>query len=161
MPVELRQVDKSAASYTEHRMEVAREIAEKSNCDVIESDDRSIQLDLDNKAAVDQVLECWSLFLETLAALNTPIESVSAWTSRGGAGLNVNIRLATDLPAGTRIALQAALGSDPKRELLSIMRLGHGMENPSLLFRPRAAQVVTIAAADIPDMRALLRPQEG
>lgn len=53
------------------------------------------------------------------------------WISKNG-GLHVVISCDRTLSPATRVALQAALGSDPKREILAICTL----ENPSFLNRP-------------------------
>ncbi len=121
-------------------MEIAREVAASNGCEVIESNDRTLQLDLDSEASVEQAVRCWPLFLEALGAHGNVIVSVRAWTSRHGR-VHVEIVLAAGMTTDLRLAMQAALGSDPKREILSITRLGHGMVTPSLLFRPRGAEV--------------------
>jgi hypothetical protein len=53
--------------------------------------------------------------------------------SRGGLpGRHIRIIMAFDMTDAERIAWQASLGSDPKRELLSMMRLQRGDDYPTL-----------------------------
>lgn len=53
--------------------------------------------------------------------------------SRGGyPGRHITVRMPFDMDDMERIAWQAALGSDPLRELLSLFRLKRGDEHPTL-----------------------------
>jgi hypothetical protein len=63
---------------------------------------------------------------------------VDSYRSRSGKGWHYVIRLGVDLEPVERIALQAALGSDGFRELLSIASVQNGVEHPSMLFKPPA-----------------------
>lgn len=130
-------------SYADLRMETAGKEAEESNCDIIVSPSNVLQLDLDSEDQQTNLLECWNIFCDScLPAMCNYLQQVRAWVSRGGVGIHVEIELGKDVETTTRIALQSGLGSDPKRELLSISRKAYGMDNPSLLFRPREAKVV-------------------
>lgn len=53
--------------------------------------------------------------------------------SRNGLpGRHITITLPFNIPDNSRIAWQAALGSDPRRELLSLIRLNRGDLHPTL-----------------------------
>ena len=71
--------------------------------------------------------ELMKILYEQLGAVET-----ARWASEHG-GVHVVIKLDRDLQSAERIALQAALGSDPKRELLAVVNL----VKPSFLKRPK------------------------
>lgn len=93
------------------------------------ADDRELQLDLDNNkipvhlARVTEVLEQngWSV-VDTLRT-----------TSKGG-GAHLYIKMGVAIGPLQRIALQAMLGSDPVREVLSMLRLSAGATASTALF---------------------------
>lgn len=89
-------------------------------------------LDLDDHEAEAQ----FSYMLKIMKQLDfVGVVKQRWWKSKGG-GKHVLITLDRELPVGERLALQAILGSDVKKELYSIARLHQGVEEPSLLFRP-------------------------
>jgi hypothetical protein len=57
------------------------------------------------------------------------------WRSKSG-GLHVILKVERDLSVVERIALQACLGSDRKRELLGLKLVSEGVPEPIVLFRP-------------------------
>jgi hypothetical protein len=111
----------------------ARAKAERLNCDILYSDDTTLLLDLDTPEAVSAFKERLDLAEELGFAWNF---SYDILTSRSGRSHGV-LDLRIPLPVDQRIALQAILGSDWKREMLSLAGLRKGQENPILLFRPR------------------------
>jgi hypothetical protein len=109
--------------------------AERAGHTIIRSEPDLLLLDLDvpyddKKPVLDDEVE---EILSRYAVLG----GRARWKSRGG-NTHMTIRLAKPLPALARIALQAALGSDPKKEAISVLRLLNGVEEPlcSLLFKP-------------------------
>ena len=87
-------------------------------------------LDLDSAQAVQDFVARLPLFEELFGAYRIRI-----WASRRK-GMHVWIRSGYCLSPERRIALQAALGSDWKREMLGIKRVVSGISTPSLLFKP-------------------------
>jgi hypothetical protein len=65
------------------------------------------------------------------------LKEVERWKSKSGVGTHVHLEMTSDLNEYERVALQALLGSDPVRELISLMRMRHGVTHPSRLFRPQ------------------------
>lgn len=61
-----------------------------------------------------------------------PDIKIEEHTSRGGSGKHVSILMPFDLTNVERIAWQAAMGSDPMREILSLIRDYRGDEFPTL-----------------------------
>lgn len=82
----------------------------------------------------------YNTFLQQLEILERNIvgldrELIKCWASKSGLpACHISVRLPFDLvtPA-MRIAFQAALGSDPMRELLSLVRLKNGDDFPTIL----------------------------
>lgn len=99
--------------------------------EVVISDRRTLLLDLDDEAAKARYRQFLPRFEELF-----PIEKKEAWKSKSGAGMHVKLTLYQDAPVEARLAMQAALGSDPMREMLGLKRVWNGIEEPSLLFKP-------------------------
>jgi hypothetical protein len=109
--------------------------AELDGLEVWHADPRTLLMDLDTHEPIEQFRRLLPKATELFGA-----RVVEEYESRSGTGhLHVIIDLIDPQPAAFRIALQAALGSDPIRELLSLRRLANGIEEPSRLFRKRDA----------------------
>jgi hypothetical protein len=79
---------------------------------------------------------------KTLIEMFGRVERVMGWadtpSASGGQHRHVVVTLARDVSQFERIAFQAMLGSDLKREVLSFERLRSGMHpNPSVFFEPK------------------------
>lgn len=113
-------------------LEAAIDAAKVEGFTVVRSAPDKLLLDLDSPAAVVQ-------FEKTLPIIQRWMEAVETgrWLSKGG-NLHVVITLGEELPMANRLFLQAVLGSDGIREFLGFCRLQNGVEEPSLLFRPRS-----------------------
>lgn len=98
---------------------------------VYRSEPHLLLLDLDDHAALERFHKLFPWFQEKFPAAF--IEDF--WTSKSG-NFHYIVSLGTSLPIEERLILQAALGSDPKREILAVFRLHEGIDEPSLLFRP-------------------------
>ncbi len=86
-------------------------------------------VDLDNHEAIKDFKVRWEEFLKVY-----PLSSVTYTTSKGG-NLHAYITMLEPVESMThRIALQAALGSDPLREMIAVKHLLEGYEYPSCFF---------------------------
>jgi hypothetical protein len=113
----------------ERTEEYLEALAVGRGCYIEEADDRTLQIDM--------------LALLQSVPLGGDIQvdhRIACSPSRSGQGLHVRIRLKEPLPIIDRILLQACLGSDLRRELLSYMRVRNAAL-PVILFRP-AEQVL-------------------
>ncbi len=113
--------------------EQCREWAETLNCDLREAKANELFVDIDSEHQ-------FGIFCVNVAVLKKHWKVVTWISSPSKQGLphrHVVVRMAEDLDLLTRIALQAALGSDPMRELLSIRRALNGEENVVIFFEPR------------------------
>jgi hypothetical protein len=114
---------------------LARDVAEEENLDIIIPDDNQLQLDIDSDEAYLeartrlQKLE-WDLDFEKGTI------GIEEFPSRHG-NTHIIVTLPFPVTPWQRIALQACLGSDPIRELLSCYRIMYDIENPTILFRKK------------------------
>lgn len=106
--------------------------AEKNGFMVMHGDDTTLLLDLDTKAASEQCARVLPTVLQYFNVIDT-----QEWKSKSG-NRHVKLTLGTPQPAYVRYALQAALGSDGVKEVLTLLREKSGCEEfSSLLFKPR------------------------
>lgn len=87
-----------------------------------------LQLDLDNAQHKEVFKRSFEILSRKLVGV-----SYESNVSRSGNGLHVRIRMPWNLSPFERIAWQAALGSDPVRELLSCFRQSRGDEHSTML----------------------------
>jgi hypothetical protein len=114
----------------------AVEDAEANNCDIEIADDYTLQLDLDSELAEDIYAKQYNRLKMVLEAQENRIDSVEHRVSKSG-NKHIIIKLRNTLGVKDRILLQACLGSDLTREILSYLRVLWGNETPILLFVPR------------------------
>jgi hypothetical protein len=129
----------------------AYEYAANHGLEVIESDDKHLQLDIDvpfgDKPPMSEERNAaWALLYRDFAP---DMEDRVLYVRSPGGNTHGYVKLAVDqpLPHDVRVALQAILGSDPKREILNLLRI-HG-PNPgrigeqTVMFEtPETAEVV-------------------
>jgi hypothetical protein len=108
----------------------AFEKATKANLDVVIPDDRTLTLDIDTPTQPEA-------FFELREFLNNfyRVEKVQYTKSKSG-NMHIYITMTDSFTPLEKIALQACLGSDPKREILSFVRAKNPAPNShaSLMF---------------------------
>lgn len=94
----------------------------------------TLQLDIDGPEAYERFEEQLAIWnnCPTLPALGRIVER----NSRTPGNKHITIELPTEYDVEYRIMLQALLGSDLKRELLSLASIGNGHANPIVFYRP-------------------------
>lgn len=127
------------ASLTNER---AEEQAEEKDCTVEYSHGKLLQLDIDSDEDFAFFQEQWKRLFHFAKHLLEDTYSVRASSS---GNRHVLIRLRKPLGVSERIMLQACLGSDRVREVLSYARFLCGEDNAILLFKPN------VGGADYPD----------
>ena len=106
-------------------------VAAGKGFEVIRASPSRLLLDLDDAASLARYQS-----MKPIVASHWAISEVGRWHSKSGRGFHVEI--ACDIPCFlTRVALQLALGSDPKREALAVAMFLDGIPEPSCLFKPR------------------------
>ncbi|MGH7239031.1 MAG: hypothetical protein ACREHG_03085, partial [Candidatus Saccharimonadales bacterium] len=111
--------------------EAVIEHAESMGLIVVFPQDNEIQIDLDNKAAVKEFRRRLGFFKAIHGKL---INRVYYTHSRSG-GTHVTIQLTRPVESKVeRIMFQALLGSDAKREMLSLMDLFQAQREPTLFY---------------------------
>jgi hypothetical protein len=105
--------------------------AEEQGFEVIYATANTLLLDLDTPEDI-------KLFEKQFEILHKEWNAVltDGWTSKSGEGQHIIITLPETWSLEMRIAAQAALGSDRKRELLALKRAYKGVTNPIMLFKP-------------------------
>lgn len=111
--------------------------AESEGFTVVRGGPCVLVLDLDTPAA-------WEQYARVLVIVKRymDVTAVEEWNSKSG-NKHVRITLAEPWDITTRLLLQAALGSDGVKELLTVIRVWNGVDEPSMLFRPPNAEVIT------------------
>ena len=112
--------------------EWVRAKAEELGVDIMWGDDDHLLLDIDNHADLDLLDEHIDIMIDH----GLVVDQGEELESRNG-NAHVVLELTTPQPLLVRILLQAVLGSDRKRELLSFLGTIYGQENPVVLWRPR------------------------
>jgi hypothetical protein len=118
----------------ENNLEHCKEKAAKLGLEVKIANDKQLFIDIDTEHNWDQ----FSHQIELLKTKMT-IESMTVTPSKDGLPhRHVVIEMPFELPPIGRVALQACLGSDPTRELLSTFRAIKGEEGVSVFFEKEA-----------------------
>jgi len=105
--------------------------AESCGFEVIHGDEKTLLLDIDSGPAFRQ-FELNRDLVDQLVG----IIDYTVWNSQNSKH-HVKLKLKTPLSIECRLFLQACLGSDARRELLTYKRILEGEAEPSMLFRPR------------------------
>lgn len=104
------------------------------NCEVVLPEADELFLDIDTPAQRAQL----DAMLPVLSRNGVAISSFDEVTSLNGR-THVIVRLDRDVTPTERVAYQACLGSDPVRELLSLLRIVLNTSRPpTVFFKPRA-----------------------
>lgn len=88
-----------------------------------------LQIDLDGPADRARFERAFSILSEHI-----DVKNVEVTPSSGGKGWHVRILLPFEVKDYERVAWQAAMGSDPVRELLALLSLHTGAGIPTVLF---------------------------
>lgn len=138
------------STLTKEAVELAASIAEAHGFIVVRGDAWTLLLDLDTEQQRAQYEAVMPHFEQNYA-----VEEIESWPSKSG-NRHTRLKLYTPIsePA-MRYALQAALGSDPVKELLSIVRLRNGVPEPSMLFKPGLAKVLYVTPSDVDQLEDL------
>lgn len=105
---------------------------------VVEPTDFELFIDLDNRLGVEYDL------LNLIEHAGLPVSIGSRWPSKTAGHFHAVLVCHFRLDAMTRIALQAAFGSDPKREILSVARVVTGVNAAPTVFFETAERAAWI-----------------
>lgn len=133
----MEQEVESKGKYTIESYNAAIQKAKDAGLEVIVGDEWHMLLDFDN---TDVLPERYHVGIQILNNNGFYCHEEAIWRSKSGLGFHVVVKLETPIDIYRRLALQAALGSDPKRELLAVMRASNGVAEPSVLFKPADAE---------------------
>lgn len=125
--------------------EAAPERALEKGLAMISPGPRDILLDLDTPEDVEKFDELYDRFHKNLG-----ISLVTQTVSKSG-NTHVYLKSNTEISNTERLLIQAALGSDPKRELLGLLQLRAGIKHYSQLFETKQAVLTVIEHYDMID----------
>lgn len=104
---------------------------------IVYPEDNELFIDIDSEQHFNTFRECWAIFKQHCASAEY-IERSSP--SGEKFHYHVVVKLPFMVDATERIAMQAALGSDPKREILSLVRLLLKGDTKATLFYEKPAK---------------------
>lgn len=123
------------------------ETAKKFDCELVVADSETLLLDLDalgdpSPSPCSKFIMWNMVNLPAIRILKEKfgIKRVQYWASRSG-HLHVLLHLATPIDTPLAIAIQALLGSDPKRESIACWEYMMTNADSRSLFRPRSAAI--------------------
>ena len=113
----------------------AYERATRENLQIVLPRANELQIDIDNEDAE----EVFTVLMNHLVPAFIGFSSVIKNPSKSGAPgkFHITVALNQDVTPLERIALQAILGSDRKRELLSFIELANGDKTPTLFLEKK------------------------
>ncbi len=118
-------------------VDMAYKKAEELNLDVVVPDEYTLQLDYDN--GIPDNFNSLLCIIGVNFSFGDLVPPYKETVSKGGK-IHIYVTLKEPITNAERIALQAALGSDPKREILSLARLRRGETTPTLLFEVKKTE---------------------
>lgn len=113
--------------YGDDTIESAQEKARIRGLQVVFPSPRELQIDIDSAESMD-------VFMENIDRLKHDGYEVRPSPSRAIGHYHITVRLLYEVTPLERIALQAMLGSDLTREILSYARLQRGIVQPTIFF---------------------------
>lgn len=140
MPID---IPKKRSSYDEDREDDRIREARERGFTILKSNARLLFVDIDHADGLDSFAENIGLIDKMFG-----VKQVDYWRSKSGwPHTHVVVWLEIDVGSAARIALEASLGSDPKRTILNTAKLSSGDREVSLLFRPPEAVIHSITKA--------------
>lgn len=109
----------------------AREMLKDENFEVVVAEENVLMLDYDDVEDLPEQFYTSLGILESVLGVAVRFEQSR---SKSGTGIHVLVFLPESMPIITRVAWQAAFGSDPKREALHLLSIARREKNPILLY---------------------------
>lgn len=129
----------SGASLTQVELDAAKLQAQLDGLDVVVATDDCLLLDIDTPAMMAQYEAILPILMEHHVATEA-----ERWKSKSG-NTHIRVALSGKHDWAVRYALEAVLGSDPKRGVLAVLQMLNGCDEASMLFRPKAKAEEEIA----------------
>lgn len=122
------------------RLEEAAAVAATKGCIIVHPSRRELFIDIDSKEAATNFEKCLEVFRKTNVMM--VVRRSNSPSGKPGRE-HIVVRLGREVSDEERILLQACLGSDPLREMLSLMRLRAGDEAPTIFFEKKVSKKKT------------------
>lgn len=110
--------------------------AAEENYEVLRPAANELLIDIDNKEAQEQFDRVYPIVDRYYGIVN-----IQSWKSKSG-NKHIKVILRESVPISWKLVLQAALGSDPIKEVISLKRFEMNCPVPSTLFKPKDAEIV-------------------
>lgn len=127
------------------RLAEAAEAAADKGCVIVHPTERELFIDIDSADAAVNFERCLEVLQKTREAV---VVRRSPSPSGASGREHIVVRVAGVVTDEERILLQACLGSDPLREMLSLMRLRAGDEAPTIFFEKKVSKKTTKKSDD-------------
>lgn len=128
--------------------EQAIELAKDQGFEVIQGTPNKLLVDIDGSD--DYFIEHWPTVRDHLKERGHRARILYQYTSKSGNGTHIVIEVSPPIPSAMqRCLIQVGLGSDRRKEFLSLMRRWDGTKEPSLLFRPRTSAIRTTGKVQV------------
>lgn len=109
--------------------------------EVVVAKDNELMLDFDIPTAPSQFYTVLDILAQVLAQPSAkPVLPPYAVSKSKSGNLHVIVTLPYDMSIEERVAWQAALGSDPKREALHMLSISRNEKNPILFYERKKTQ---------------------
>jgi hypothetical protein len=119
--------------YGEIRSDMAAAEAKERGCVVVLPKENELFIDIDSEEQDGAFERAIAIYRRHRSAVAVKTPSPSGEPDH----FHVVVRLTKTVDARERIMLQACMGSDPVREMLSLLRLERGDPNPTLFFEKK------------------------
>jgi len=126
-------VNNDIPDYHEQNSQVATALAEKNDLTVVYPTDKQLFIDCDS----DQAYELFKNQVQLLKKIDGPVTWSETVSKSGLPHRHIIVNLCNPVDSMERIALQAAMGSDRRCELLRIMRVKDRDPNPILFLEKK------------------------
>lgn len=121
----------------ENKPDVAIEAAKAAGHEIVLPSPNTLLLDLDTPESLDRYEALRDTFFERFK-----LEEKSRWRSNSNIGWHVVVEMEEASGSYFIVAMQAILGSDPVREILSMERIENNVEPYGFLIKPKGAKEI-------------------
>lgn len=121
----------------ENKPDAAIEAAKANGHGIVLPSPNTLLLDLDTSESLDRYEALRDTFFERFK-----LQEKSRWQSGSGIGWHVVVEMEESTGSYFIVAMQAILGSDPVREILSLERIENNVDPYGFLIKPKGAKEI-------------------
>jgi len=121
----------------ENKPDAAIELAKANGHEIVLPTPSTLLLDLDTPESLDRYEALRDTFFERFN-----LKEKSRWKSRSNTGWHVVVEMEEACGCYFIVAMQAILGSDPVREILSLERIENNVDPYGFLIKPKGTEEI-------------------